>query len=443
MRVAPLVTAFALAVAVSGGAAPVRAVAWDPPAPALPERLLGVTWKDEVGTIARFDPRTLKPLSQTGPRVGIFSGHAFSPNGSQVVLARARDDKAALKTPLVFVDVERMRRLGVVALPRGAYVSHVYWAAADRVLAVYYTPRGMNVAVVDAIARRLVRTQAIEGSIQMIRGAGDRLVALVAPDEGIGPSRLVVLDRHGGVRTAAVGRIWSGSEFPQTSEGGRPAIGRTQRPALAVDVAGGRAVVVSAGRLVADIDLASLSVSYYSLTDSTSVLDRFRSWLLPQAQAKAIDGPMRTATWLGDGRIAVTGTDYRAWLDAAGRERMRYDPAGLAVIDTREWQLQTIDPRTNAVTVAGGGLLATGAVWASSGEEPTGSGVALYGLDGGERFRILDGEPASVIAVVGDRAYVARKDQEIAVVEVTSGRILGSLEGRFPTLLLPSEPSGS
>jgi hypothetical protein len=73
------------------------------------------------------------------------------------------------------------------------------------------------------------------------------------------------------------------------------------QPGFAVDPSTGRAFVVSPDRLIAVVDLQTLEVSHHGATRSL---------------AKAVDGPSRTAAWLGNGLLAVS-----SHVDAANDRR--------------------------------------------------------------------------------------------------------------------------
>jgi hypothetical protein len=59
---------------------------------------------------------------------------------------------------------------------------------------------------------------------------------------------------------------------------------------------------------VAEVDLASLRVTYRRLRQPASLLRRLAHWLVPPAEAKLNAGTWRSACWLGDGSLAVGGT---------------------------------------------------------------------------------------------------------------------------------------
>ncbi len=166
---------------------------------------------------------------------------------------------------------------------------------------------------------------------------------LIAPAGSIGPARLAVADKLGRVRFIRLERIFAGARLESVS----PHQVERQPPGLGVDAGGGRAFVVDRGR-VAEVDLASLAVSYHELRRSAWIR------LGPAAEAKVSRGYSRFARWLDNDLLAVSGAD---------EERRRVQPAGLLLVDTRSWSVRTVDPGATGFLVAGEALLATG--WSS------------------------------------------------------------------------------
>ena len=115
----------------------------------------------------------------------------------------------------------------------------------------------------------------------------------------------------------------------------------------------------------------------------------------------------------------------------------RYQPAGLHVIDAREWTIRTLDREATGFELADDSLLATGWRWDSSAEREIGIGVVAYGI-GEERFRLFDGEHAWIAQVYGGRAYVglASAQDRLRIVDVTRGSVMGLREPLLPELLL-------
>jgi hypothetical protein len=373
------------------GASATRARAAAPPSP-----LLGFVSHGQRSALVRLDPDTLRPGS--GGRVdagaeGCASragGSAcwsappwsFSPDRSRLALGRNLEGVAQ---SLRVVDVARMRTTADIAIAGGA-IGLVAWPAGERLLAVQETccRELEQLLVVDVAGRRVVARRPLGGTVLRAARTPHALLLLVAPARRVGPARLAVIDDRGAVRFAPLAQTPAGERLTD------PVRFRLEQsiPGLAADPQGGHAYVVGAGP-VADVDLASLAVSYHDLTRPISLLGRLRDWLDPAAYAKEVSGPTRTASWLGDGVLAVAGSDETP----SGQVR----PAGLSLIDTRHWSVRTIDRGATDVSVAGDLLLATSSA---------ATGLTAYAFDGTTRFRAFDGRQAWIEALDGRRAYV-------------------------------------
>jgi hypothetical protein len=221
---------------------------------------------------------------------------------------------------------------------------------------------------------------------------------------------------------------------------------RQARPGLTVDPAGNRAFVVAADEPVAEIELATLRVSYHALATPVSILGRLHDWLEPRALAKgAAVGPSRTARWLGSDAIAVTGVNDEGSLDAQGRGRQHQQPAGLSVIDTRTWTVRRLDGGASQAVVGTGLLLASAYLWDSTTERSRGMGLSAYGPDGSRRFHVLGAEPLWGVQVVGGRAIVPREEPggrvSYALVDLAAGRVSAELRPRVELMLLNPDAS--
>jgi hypothetical protein len=129
---------------------------------------------------------------------------------------------------------------------------------------------------------------------------------------------------------------------------------------------------------------------------------------------------------VGGGLLAVTGTDE----SSTGERRTRIGPAGLSLVDTRNWSTRTIDRGATEVRVAGDLLLATGSA----------IGLTAYGLDGDKRFELLNGHEAWLEQVYDARAYVLspRRDGRLGplrVVDLATGRITTERRRPLPWLV--------
>ena len=438
--VAVAATAVAVGFPGAGPGAPAGGVLdGGPPVP----RLLGIVARDEA-RLVRLDPATLRPRPGARVRLGAegcaprSGGQAcsmvppwsFSPDRSRLAVAR---HEGGVVEALRLVDVRRMRSAGEIPIRSIGTVGLVAWPSPERLLAVQEVccDERQQLLVADVDRRRVMARRALGGTVQAVGRTARELVLLLAPPKRIGPARLAVVDGAGDVRFVALDRVHAGAEPLEDVDFGL----RQRRPGLAVDAPGRRAFVAEDG-VVAEVDLADGAVAYHSLTERRSLAARVRDLLDPPAYAKGVIGPTRSAHWLGDGWLAVTGAD-----EQLTEPRLR--PAGLRLIDTRDWTYRVIDEGASDVRVAGGLLLATGAQL--DGEDTI--GLVAYGLDGDRRFSLFADRQPWVHTVVDGRAFVdvgVRPDGSLAplrVVDLARGRVTGERAGPLPELLL--EPARS
>ena len=373
------------------------------------DRLLGFRWPlGGVGQIelVELDPLTLAPKSRP---MGLGTGgHVteLSPDGRVLALGGGEAPR------IEFFDLPKMRSLGSVDLGMPGYISRLSW----RPKAMLFAAVGQSsVAVVNPGARQVVETRDVDGvflgDLQPIPAG---MISLVGPVNEIGPLKAVVFGGKGTI--AAPLRIVGGSKTEE-GEGEEEFRGTENIPGLAIDPTGRRALVVPAGGEVAEVSLDNLRVSYHSLSQPVSLLERLRKWLEPTAQAKLIEGPSRQAVWLKGGLVAVTGADHTVSDD---REVVR-DPAGLSLIDTRDWSVRVIDEGVDSVLPAGDRLLAF-EPWCAGDEASY--GVVGYDLEGNEVFRICRDEGFDP-QVVGNYAYLGFDDNtRFEILDLKTGEIL-------------------
>ena len=419
-----------------------RAVVVPPaPPPAAPSRasgpLVGVL-ADEGGdsmttTLARLDPRTLRPLP--GRRLelpGTSPLLAVAPDRSVAVLGDEAGD-------LTVVDLAHLRRLGAVrALVPGDGVFGWGWVGPSRLLLIGTAQQAATeVLAVDVPARRLVGRQRVDGVVQGYARLPSGLALLVTPANQIGRARLVLADQGAGLRTVPLAGIDAGFRQTDSADGSGPRIQQAV-PGIAADPAGRRVYVVPAGGPVAEVDPAGPRVSYHRLGRPEGPLQRLARWWAPPAEAKIVSGPTRSALWLGDGRLAVTG-----WDGSAGGQHVEV-PSGLKLVDTADWTVRQVERHASGAVLAGGRLLAFGT---ALGTGPHGAnqgyGLTLYGPGDRQPVHRFGARQVSGVQADGGLAYVQLMDantsnlEGYAVVDLRSGRVLHQRSGWAPELLLP------
>ena len=376
------------------------------------------------------DPGTLRPLRARGALVeGHAFGWSFSPD--RRLLTAGSDVTAELR----LFDLRRLRSLGDVELVAPNVHGLVFattWSSSSRVLAAVVSPGccGLGdtlVSAVDVNSRRVGWRRDLGGSLQAGASYRGGFVLILGPKYAIGPSRLVVAAPDGRVRTVRLTQIRSG--WQRSGKGAR-FVSYQWNPGLALDPASGRAFVVQAGAPVAEVDLRRLSGRYHELSEPISFLGRLRDWLEPEAEAKAMQGPERRAVWLGNGRLAVTGVDYQALVDSKGQEQELDSPAGLKLIDTRNWSVHTLERTTSSVTFSGGVLFAFGTGWDSRTSKMSGSGLTAYDAGGRKLYHRYGQQPIGGVAAV-PRGVIVGGNQGSSVfrredvLDPRSGHILG------------------
>lgn len=266
-------------------------------------------------------------------------------------------------------------------------------------------------------------------------------VLLAAPRNRIGLAELVVADGRR-LRTVKLARIDAGL-VPGSLR--NAAIGTDRFPGLAVDGGGRRAYVADPDGTIASVSLGSRRVSYHRPGTSRTLFQRLDGWLEPVAQAKGDRGPWWQAQWLGDGLLAVTGTNSQATGSVSGNvisETLHQRPAGLEIVNTRTWQQHTLDPNADTVTTSNGLLLATGTHWDVTPGENRTSGEGLVGYDshGRVRFRLFAGRSVYVSVVIDQRAYVTvtapSGHQHEYSVDLATRKVTATPDAEWPWLLL-------
>jgi hypothetical protein len=360
----------------------------------------------------RVNPATLR---EVGRPIRTFTGGyalALSPDGARLAFTGAH----GLRSEMHLVDLARWRSLGKVRLGnRGPLVAG--WAGPDRVVAIMGDAVGPSRLVwVDATSRRVVARRPYSGRLVESAAVPGGFALALAPESGVGPTRITVAGADGTLRRIRVDGIQSGG-----TEGERRA--RFVKPALAVDHDGGRLFVVAADELeAAEVNLASGAVSYHSLGASSSKGN--------------VDMSLRYAEWLGDGRIAVTGENRRP-----GRGRRPPPPPvafGARVIDTERWSIETLDRRPFAVHAARHTLLAYGTRWFRGNRPPKHTGLLAFDVAGRRaftRFRRMD---ISLLGSRGDVAYVwVRRARRVHLIDLRDGHTIREVRtARWPPSLV-------
>jgi hypothetical protein len=412
-----------------------------PPAPLSPAQvggpLVGVVSSDNMATeLARLDPRTLRPLPGGRLRLaGTWPMMAVAPDRSIAVLGSEAGD-------LTVVDLLRLRRLGTVPTDVPGYAAFGWsWVRPSRLLLIGSIQEAVTeVLAVDVSARRVVRQQRFGGVVQGYARLPHGLALLVTPANAIGRARLVVSDANAGLRTVTLAEINAGFKQLDDTDGSGPRMEQAV-PGIAADPAGRRIYVVPGGGPLAEVELASLQVTYHRLGRSESPLQRLARWWAPPAEAKVISGPSRNALWLGDGQLAVTG------YDGSAKGHHMEIPSGLELIDTANWTVRQVDQHSSSALLAAGRLLTFGTAFGTGQDGANqGYGLTLYGPGDRQPVHQFGAKQVSWVQVNGDLAYVQLMDANLGdmegyvVVDLRSGRVLHKGTRNVPELLVPFRP---
>jgi hypothetical protein len=382
-----------------------------------PAKPLLAALSDPAGSrLSWVSGRTLEPVGRGSVSIPFFAGVAErSPDGSALAVGDAESGSVQL------VDVERMRSLGTIAVGRADFVEKLHWVRRDLLL-VSLGGVPSRVAALDPVTQRVRSLQRLGGTMLYSEPAGNSLVSLVAPAQGIGPARLVVFDGTG-LRAAELTEVQAGwADEGSSSEDYRA---RQSVPGLAVEPSGTRAVVIPAGGRVAEVNLACLQVSYHDLSEPVSLLRRLQDWLEPAAHAKMIEGPDRNAVWLPSGLIAVSGAQYST--DAGSVEMTA---AGLLLIDPSDWSVRRASDEPSRVTYRGGALL--GSAWKQGSEQQT---LIAFDPDGTPRFTMS--READFSQASGSHLYVTSYEgTRFEIIDLETGKTVGRAAPRHETRLL-------
>jgi hypothetical protein len=333
--------------------------------------VLVIDWKLDQGTLVSVDPVSLERASDRALPLGTLPQVlARSPDGRHVAVLEHTG-----YPQLLVVDTQRM---AVTRTLRTGYALGAAWLRPHRLL--FVEDPGL-LGIVDPLRPRAVRWKFFSGSVLRWARTQDSLLVLSGPARrGVGTAKLFVISADGGIRAMQLPGIAAGLDYEHE---------RVEVPALAVDPAGERAVVVS-GCLcaVVEVNLRSRAVRLHALA--------------ARQLAKAGSGPMLTAAWLRDDRVAVAGTRL---------EEHQSSPLGLALLDTHNWSLRRVDPRAAYVVRAGDGVIALGT-----------PGLTAYSVDGLSGF---SDPKAWSVSVSGTYAYV-RGDGATDVVDIATGSVIAT-----------------
>jgi hypothetical protein len=358
--------------------------------------------------LARLDPVSLRPLSRA-VRLGEYhDAWSLSPDGSQVALGVSAGES------LVFPSRRLRSRIGIVIVDRdgmrvvqevetGIAASAVGWLAPRLLVAGLL--RGGTVLVDPETGRILRRWPSLSDPGRSAQ-SGESLVMLfpgssTTPAEGSATPRLAVVNARGRVRSVVLDRI-------HLAAGARNGVGYADGPGLVLDQGGKRAYVFAVGAPAAEVDLATMHVSYHRVA------------LEGGGRPKRVLATLRRALWLGNRRAVVFGAN----VVPDRRFGVASIPAGATLVDTATWHSCVLDPRASGAVFGGGRLLAF-----ATGPRPA-IGLRVYTSGKSKLSHLFNGQEVLGAEVAGGRAYV-QTASALRVVDLKSGRVLNSIVPPF------------
>jgi hypothetical protein len=419
-----LVTAAAVAAVLvlaspSKGGSPL-VVAWHAgyPADCVPTRLM------------RVDPATLRPKGGRTLRLkGYFKQPVRSPDAKTVALGGSAGT-------ILLADVSSMRRRSSIRIGSPYEdTTVVSWPAADRLVALDVSSDAhrvglTKVVVVDPKRGDVVREARFPWWAAQGRGttAAGRVATLIVSWQRLVPPRLVVVTADGTIEIVTLARLRAGVGYSH---------GEVVRfPALAVDPQGERAFVINEGEPVAIVDLATLKVRYQRATGLSSPARALAGPAHETGTSNPRSGPARSATWLGGGLIAISGSD--SYTGQAGRWLGDSKaPAGLQILDTRSWRARTLDRRPSEFEWIRGRLVATARAWNPRARRVRGDALVAYDRAGRVKYRIPGDRKAHWQAFDGRLFVDDGPSPLLAVLDARDGRKLGCVSANQLYAVLP------
>lgn len=274
-------------------------------------------------TLRRLEADTLAPVA-AGTALGEYHG-AWAYSRDRRVLAVG----TFARTGVRLIDPRSLAIKRDIPLPVAAVA--LGWVSRERIAVLLQ--RG-GVVVVDADRGRVERRWPLSYSVPC--GATRQAVT---PDGVIfvitgrsGAVRLLRVNTAGQIRVVTVSRVRAPS--------GPRSCGA---PALAADPAGRRAIVLGSHGPLADVDLASLSVSYHRQRELRRAIGQ------PASCARGrICTAKVFAAWLDD-KTVVTG--LTRWTEARGARPVA-SGGGVAVIASRTWSARVVDRQAGDFALA-------------------------------------------------------------------------------------------
>ena len=352
--------------------------------------------------LAYFDPASLARLGTTTTSYNAsLCSWSYSPDRKHLAVSDCQGE-------LRFFAFPSLKPEGRITwTDRLGRASGLAWLAPRRLVAVSTIGSDLSrLATIDPVRRKVVRRLSLGGASVGRALVGNTAVVLVTPSGRFGPPKFVITGPQGASRTVVIDHFSFGTVSSAAADGSLSF--ELRAPAFAVDPVRRHAYVIGDGLQTADVDLASGDVAYHGSV---------------RRLAKAMNGWTRTARWLGDGLIGVSGSDSQT-VGTGASARIETTPFGLHVLDTQAWTSRPLDGVSTGLLASGTTILAYHAGWSA------------YDRDGRLRYEIqLAGD--DWLSVAGNRGYVCDQRAAVAVIDLGNGQRTAAGAGRVcPTLLV-------
>jgi hypothetical protein len=374
-------------------------------APAAPGTLFALKTSPGSRALVRVDARTLEPVGAPLAMEPTSGPFVRSPDGSTLAVGAGR--------ALTFIDTTRMTQVRVKQVVANGQLRIVGWPTKTRLFAFTCCSAKNELIVFDPVKRVVVKHVPVKRTFGNPVALSNGIAYVASPVNSISPARVVVVDRGGAIRAVTVQRIRAGVNWKRQRSG---PIGNIRQPGFTADAERGVGYLVDAAGLVAEVDLETLKVTYHRLTTAARRLARVE---------KELNGPMRFAQWLGEGRIAVTGSDAKTRRLSNGTRRATWSPAGVAVVDTRSWRIRMLEPASTGFDAEGDAIV----LWKSN-------TVEAFATNGAPLFSLPIEDGPAYAQVFGRTAYVWG-DKRVTIVDLDSGTVIGAIP-RPALYLLPA-----
>jgi len=402
-----------LVAAAAVGVAHVRASSEETRASILVTRVRGPKVDCLASRVVREDRASLTPI-ESSPRVkGAFEQPVYSPDRTAVALGGNTGR-------VIVVDAANLQlQANVRVASPDENVRVVAWPARDRLVVTSYgasaaRPYGWTrVIALDPLEDDVLFSQSFPAYAEGGVTRSGRVPLLVVSSRALVPPRIVVLDAEGTIRSAALGQLRAGrSSKPQ----------RVRSPGFAVDGQNDRAFVIDPNGLVAEVRLESLTVRYHRVKGLVSKRPG-----LPERR--------RAATWLGSGRIAISGgdDDARYFYSPVGpndeKRPSSYTPFGLRILDTRIWRQRILDRRPSSFEWMRGRLIAYGRSVNEKATRPDETAVAFD--RNGRLVYTIRGNRDTYWWPFDNRLFLMKPQSRLLEVRsARDGRVLGHVAGQ-------------